>query len=66
MLSQDSDILNTKKEIELTIDSINRGLYEFRTDFIRIFCNGCGYRCGIIKVIKEGLISSGIDENNAG
>lgn len=67
VISPDGDILNTKKEIELTIDSINEACTEFQNRLYKDSVMDADTDAALLKVMlaKEGLISGGIDENNA-
>ena len=65
VLSPDSDILNTKNEIELTIDSINEACGEFQNRLFKDTAFDADTDAALLKVMlaKEGLIGGGIKED---
>ena len=66
VISPDSDILNTKKEIELTIDSINEACEEFQNRLFKNSAFDADTDAALLKVMlaKDGLIGGIQDENN--
>ena len=66
VISPDSDILNTKKEIELTIDSINEACEEFQNRLFKNSAFDADTDAVLLKVMlaKDGLIGGIQDENN--
>lgn len=65
VISPDSDILNTKKEIELTIDSINEACGEFQNRLFKDTAFDADTDAALLKVMlaKEGLIGGGMEED---
>lgn len=65
VISPDSDILNTKKEIELTIDSINEACGEFQNRLFKGTAFDADTDAALLKVMlaKEGLIGGGMEED---
>ena len=65
VLSPDSDILNTKNEIELTIDSINEACGEFQNRLFKDTAFDADTDAALLKVMlaKEGLICGGMEED---
>ena len=60
IISPDSEVKNTKKEIELTLDSINKAFAEFQNRLFKSMAFDAGTDAALLKVMlaKDGLVGT--------